>query len=95
MLQILVLMMSGFSRPEIKICKISEVNLSPSSYLYDAPNTSADFDVMAISRNERNEESKIVSTPAYAWEWSWGQIVTRFLIFLKTINLTTRLVFPM
>lgn len=62
-----------FFKTGSQICKITEVNLSPNSYLFDAPNTSSDFDVMAISKDEKSgHENRIVSTPAYAWEWSWG-----------------------
>lgn len=51
-----------------QICKIDEVSVVPDNYLFDAPNNEKSF--RAEAKNADN--AKIVSTPAYEWEWSWG-----------------------
>lgn len=51
-----------------QICKIDEVSVIPSNYLFDTPNTEKSF--RAEAKNTKG--AKIVSTPAYEWAWSWG-----------------------
>ncbi|PIZ93047.1 MAG: hypothetical protein COX83_02845 [Candidatus Magasanikbacteria bacterium CG_4_10_14_0_2_um_filter_41_31] len=72
-----------------EICKIDHVAVDPSSYLFSAPNTSADFGVAAISK----QGQQIVSTPAYSWRWEWQpQASTIFNIPVEETDATSQFI---
>ncbi|PIZ95071.1 MAG: hypothetical protein COX81_01845, partial [Candidatus Magasanikbacteria bacterium CG_4_10_14_0_2_um_filter_37_12] len=51
-----------------KVCKIKEVNIDPSSHLFNVSNTSSDF----VAEAKVNNGQLIVSIPGvYAWTWAW------------------------
>ncbi|KKT25209.1 MAG: hypothetical protein UW10_C0012G0001 [Candidatus Magasanikbacteria bacterium GW2011_GWA2_43_9] len=50
-----------------EICKIDSIQVSPSSYLFDSPNTSTVFLADAIT----SQGQRIAPTDAYAWAWKW------------------------
>ncbi|NCO05237.1 MAG: hypothetical protein GW939_03780, partial [Candidatus Magasanikbacteria bacterium] len=51
------------------ICKIQSISVTPSTYTYSAPNTTATFTAHVESTNGQ----QIASIPGqYAWQWSWG-----------------------
>ncbi|MBT7928910.1 hypothetical protein HN682_03220, partial [Candidatus Peregrinibacteria bacterium] len=50
-----------------KICKIDEVKVDPSSYLFSQPSISADVGADAVT----DTGQLIVPTPPYNWKWAW------------------------
>jgi cysteine-rich repeat protein len=51
------------------ICRVNEVSVEPSEYLFTAPNTTTEF--IATSRTVSGEA--VVPIPGiYNWSWSWG-----------------------
>lgn len=52
-----------------QICKIKEVAVEPSSYIFRTPLATAGFSAVAISEDTSQQ---IVPTAGYRWEWDWS-----------------------
>lgn len=61
-----------FFRTGAELCRLSEVGVTPASYTFTKPNSSAMF--VAFGRTPTNQQ--IVPTPAYDWVWSWKPVGT-------------------
>lgn len=65
-----------------QICRVQDVEVNPTSYLFTGPNTSHEFSAAVKSTSG----AFIVSTPSYAWQWSWEPRNNTIFTFPALVN---------
>ncbi len=65
-----------------QICRVQDVDIDPSSYLFTRPNTNHDF----VASVKSTTGALIVSTPSYAWQWSWEPRNNSLFTFPAIVN---------